>query len=59
MEARGGGEVQLYSFFDLGTRKGDLSFCHREKDPVSIVPESGWAPEPVTTGAEKLAPARI
>ena len=22
MEARGGGEVQLYSFFDLGARKG-------------------------------------
>ena len=26
------------------------------KDPVSIVQEAGWAPGPVWTGAENLAP---
>jgi hypothetical protein len=26
------------------------------KDPFSIVHETGWAPEPVWTGAENLAP---
>ena len=29
------------------------------KDPVPIVQEAGWAPEPVWIGAEKLAPAGI
>ena len=29
------------------------------KDPVPIVQEAGWAPGPVWTGAENLAPARI
>ena len=29
------------------------------KDPVSIVQEAGWAPEPVWTGAENLAPTEI
>jgi len=28
------------------------------KDPVPIVQEAGWAPEPVWTGAEDLAPTR-
>ena len=31
----------------------------RERDPVSIVPEAGWSSEPVSTGAENLAPTRI
>ena len=26
------------------------------KDPVPIVQEAGWAPEPVWTGAENLSP---
>jgi len=30
-----------------------------EKDPVPIVHESGWAPGPVWTGAENLAPTGI
>jgi len=59
MEARGGGEVQLYSFFNIGALKGGLSLCHLEKDPVSIVQEAGWAPGPVRTGAEKLVPTSI
>ena len=28
----------------------------REKDPVPIVQEAGWAPGPMWTGAENLAP---
>ena len=28
-------------------------------DPVRIVQEAGWAPEPVWTGAENLAPTGI
>jgi hypothetical protein len=34
-------------------------FFTLEKDPVPIVQESGWAPGPVWTGAENLAPTRI
>ena len=30
-----------------------------EKDPVPIVREAGWAPGPVWTGAENLAPTGI
>jgi len=29
------------------------------KDPVPIVQDAGWAPGPVWTGAENLAPTRI
>jgi hypothetical protein len=29
------------------------------KDPVPILQEAWWAPEPVWTGAENLAPTRI
>jgi hypothetical protein len=29
------------------------------KDPVPIVQEAGWAPGPVWTSAENLAPTRI
>ena len=29
------------------------------KDPVPIVQEAGWAPRPVWTGAENLAPTGI
>jgi hypothetical protein len=31
----------------------------RERDPVPIVQEDGWAPGPVWTGAENLAPTGI
>jgi hypothetical protein len=30
---------------------------HRERDPVPIVQEAGWAPGTVWTGAENRAPA--
>jgi hypothetical protein len=29
------------------------------RDPVPIVQEAGWAPGPVRTGTENLAPTRI
>ena len=31
----------------------------RERDPVPIVQEAGWASRPVWTGAENLTPTRI
>jgi len=31
-------------------------FTPRERDPVPLVQEAGWAPGPVWTGAENLAP---
>jgi hypothetical protein len=31
----------------------------RERDPVPIVQEAGWAPGPVWTGAENFAPTGI
>jgi hypothetical protein len=44
---------------------GEWSASHPErfytpgKDPVPILQEAGWAPGPVWTGAENLAPTRI
>ena len=49
-------------FHDHGTRRGwGASVTPRTlftpgKDPVPIVQEAGWAPGPVWTGAENLAP---
>ena len=34
-------------------------FLPHGKDPVPIVQEAGWAPGPVWTGAENLAPTGI
>jgi hypothetical protein len=34
-------------------------FTLRERDPVPIVPEAGWAPGPVWTAAENLVPTGI
>ena len=51
-------------FHDHGTRRGrGVSVTSRPlftpgKDPVRIVQEAGWAPGPVWTGAENLAPHR-
>jgi len=33
-----------------------LPLYPRERDPVPIVQEAGWAPEPVCTDAESLTP---
>ena len=52
-------------FHDHGTRRGwGVSVTPRlpfttGKDPVPIVQEAGWAPGPVWTGAENLAPTGI
>ena len=52
-------------FHDHSTRRGlGVSLTPRplftpEKDPVPIVQEAGWAPGPVWTGAENLAPTGI
>jgi hypothetical protein len=57
--------VQLYSVLDLGTRRGwGVSVTPRPlytpgKDPVPIVQEVSWAPGPVWTCAENLAPTGI
>jgi hypothetical protein len=50
---------------DHGTRSGwGVGVTHRPlftpgKDPVPIVQEAGWAPEPVWKGAKNLAPTGI
>ena len=55
-----GGIDQL--FLNLGTRRAVCGQHYAPaafapgKDPVSIVQEAGWAPEPVWIGAENLAP---
>jgi hypothetical protein len=52
-------------FLDLGTRRGiRVSVTPRPlstpgKDPVPIVQQAGWAPGPIWTGAENLAPTGI
>ena len=61
---RGSRGIALF-FLDHGTRRGwGVSVTPRplfttEKDPVPIVHEAGWAPAPVWTGAENLAPTGI
>jgi len=52
-------------FHDYGTRRGwGVSITPQPlftpgKGPVHIVQEAGWAPGPVWTGAENLAPTSI
>ena len=58
----GGLEVELYPF--MTTALEGVSVTPRPiftpgKDPVPIVQEAGWAPGPVWTGAENLAPTGI
>ena len=63
--ARRGSRGIALPFHDHGTRKGwGVSVTPRPlftpgKDPVPIVQEVGWAPRPVWTGAENLAPTGI
>ena len=54
----------LYSFFNLGARWGGWSTPRPGrftpgKEPVPIVQEARWAPRPVWTDAENLAPTGI
>jgi len=61
---RGSRDIALL-FLDHGTRRGlGVSVTPRPlftpgKDPVPIVQEVGWAPEPAWTSAENLAPTGI
>jgi hypothetical protein len=61
---RGSRDIALL-FLDNGTRRGwGVSVTPRPlftpgKDPVTILQEVGWAPGPVWTGAENLAPTGI
>jgi hypothetical protein len=63
--SRGGVEVQLYSFFNLGARWGRVvnttpwPLYLRGRDSVPIVQVAGWGPGPVGTGAENVAPTGI
>jgi hypothetical protein len=64
LRPRGGVEVQLYSFCNLGARWGGWLTPRPGrftpgKDPVQIVQEAGWAPWPVWTGAKHLVPTGI
>ena len=58
---RGGVEVQLYSFFNLGARccwvvnATPQSIYPRERDTLPIVQDAGWAPGQFWTGVENLA----
>ena len=55
----------FYSFFNLDARGGWVinatprAVLSRERDPVPIVQEAGWAPGPVWTVVENLAPTAI
>jgi hypothetical protein len=40
----------------VGGQRNATAALPPEKDPVPIVQEDGWAPGPVWTGAENLAP---
>jgi hypothetical protein len=42
-----------------GQRHAPAAFYPPWKDPVPIVQEDGWAPGPVWTGAENLAPSGV
>jgi len=64
-KAQRGVDIQRYSFFNLGPKMGvggqghALAALPTGKDPVPIVWEAGWIPEPVWTSAENLAPTGI
>ena len=65
---RGGVDVKLHCFFNFGAVWGGfLEFAGlrrapaaylRERDPVPIAQEAGWAPGPVWTGVENITPHR-
>jgi hypothetical protein len=53
MKAHRGLDVRVYSFFNFGTRWGSVvnatlrPLYPQERDPVPLVQEGGWAPEPL------------
>jgi len=65
MKTGRGVEIKIYSLFNLGagwrcvvnvTRRARYP---RERDPVPIVEEAGWATGPVRRGVENLAPSGL
>jgi len=54
--------LQLYSLFDLDAKLGRVvnathrPLWRRGRDPVPILRQTRWAPQPVWTGAENLDP---
>ena len=66
MKTHKGSRGKFYSFFNyVGENGGRCSTPHQgrftpaKRDPVPISQEAGWAPGPVWTGAEYLAPTDI
>jgi hypothetical protein len=65
MKAQRGRRIIALLFFNLGARWGWVvnatpwPLYPRERDPLSIEQEAGWAPELVWTGVENLAPTGI
>ena len=56
--------MQAYSVFNLDAGWGGwLTLClgrfNPGNNPVPVVQEAGWAPGPIWTGAENLAPTGI
>jgi hypothetical protein len=43
----------------VGVQRQDWPPYPRERDPLPIIQEAGWAPGPVCTGVENLAPTGI
>ena len=54
-EHRYNSTLSLTSARDGGVNATPQPLYPRERDPVPIVQEAGWAPGPVWTGAENLA----
>ena len=62
LKSQKGVETKFYSLFNLGASLGvggQRQAPTAETDPVPIVPEAGWAPGPVWTGAENLVPPLV
>ena len=63
MKAQKGSTGMLYSFFNLGDRRGGWPVTTRplyprERNPLRIIQEAGLTPGQVWMSAENLAPSR-
>jgi hypothetical protein len=58
-------KAQLYSFFNLSAswecavNATSRLLYPRGRDPVPVIDEAGWAPEPVWIGVENLGPGAV
>ena len=59
MKSEMGGTGIALNIHNLGVNATLRPLYPRERDPVPIVQEVGWASVPVWTGAQNLLPARI